>query len=183
MDERIGALITELENLRQQLEATIPNDNALFRVAGNPMFCGCDREDFRREIERVIGTLKGAEDKNWDEEDHFLKDYRERIEFARNNIVPQLLGNQHAAPSLLTTLWSAREYVARFSDQSEPPAVSLRRGAVRVRALEARLKALEPRSQNLEAMLHRIEAANETAEQLPADLEQLGSGLIDRARR
>jgi hypothetical protein len=175
MVEAVSPLIAELRAIKESIEALLTDNRSLFEFAGNPALLGYDVHDFANEIDDLIEDISAVSADEWrnaKDAETWLKTYITRLEYVRSQVVPQLTGNPHMAPVILSTLESLRRFVKNSVDDKRR-LVEMRRAATRLRSLEASLNAIEPRTQNLDQMLARIEAADKTAEQLPADLQTL----------
>lgn len=174
----LGAIKTELVNLASGLQSTIPNDEPFGNAHNNWSFPGVNRRDLIGSTHALIALIDKNPVDDLGDQGETLSDFVRRLQFLRNNTLPQLWGNAGVAvPTFFATLSVLRESLTSLlkpeSEDAAKTAKDLKRVATQVRAMEARISQLEPRSTNLESMLSRIEDAHEVADRLPTDIESI----------
>ena len=167
---------TELNEIINQLESSIPNDEALNYAQGHWAFPGITKAELIAEAKSLISLIEDKGNDEVDDKDGALARYLRALEFLSANTVPQIWGNANdAVPAYIITINALKTALESFliKDDSKELAIQLRNQRRRVRSLEASLNELEPRTSPLKEMVSSIEQAHETAEQLPTDLESL----------
>lgn len=167
---------TELNEIINQLESSIPNDEALNYAQGHWAFPGITKAELIAEAKSLISLIEDKGNDEVDDKDGVLARYLRALEFLSANTVPQIWGNANdAVPAYIITINALKTALESFliKDDSKELAIQLRNQRRRVRSLEASLNELEPRTSPLKEMVSSIEQAHETAEQLPTDLESL----------
>ena len=167
---------TELNEIINQLESSIPNDEALNYAQGHWAFPGITKAELIAEAKSLISLIEDKGNDEVDDKDGALARYLRALEFLSANTVPQIWGNANdAVPAYIITINALKTALEPFliKDDSKELAVQLKNQRRRVRSLEDNLNELEPRTSPLKEMVSRIEQAHETAEQLPTDLESL----------
>ena len=167
---------TELNEIINQLESSIPNDEALNYAQGHWAFPGITKAELIAEAKSLISLIEDKGNDEVDDKDGALARYLRALEFLSANTVPQIWGNANdAVPAYIITINALKTALESFliKDDSKELAIQLRNQRRRARSLEASLNELEPRTSPLKEMVSSIEQAHETAEQLPTDLESL----------
>lgn len=188
MHKVLQEICAELGQIITQMRTAIPSDEPMGNAHNNWSFPGVTRTELIGEAESLSNDIRerGPNELS-DDAERGLRDYIRRLQFFRNNTLPNMWGNAGVAvPTYLVTLEFLRRAVAPFYiDTKDDASRTLRRVTVQIRAMEARLKELEPRSANLNAMVQRIETAHETADQLPTDLQSLAEAReqVEKALR
>lgn len=185
MHKTLEVLCNELDQLAAQVMSSISTDEPLGIAHSNWSFPCVTRRELA-EAATSIATLireRGGETLGMGEQ--LIQDYPRRLQYLRSNTVSNIPSNAGVGvPCFLTTLDSLKQALssAFTVDPKDEVEHAIRRHRTRVRAMEARLADLEPRSVNLADMVARIEKAHDTADQLPADLQQLSEARqkIDR---
>ena len=167
---------TELNEIINQLESSIPNDEALNYAQGHWAFPGITKAELIAEAKSLISLIEDKGNDEIDDKDGALARYLRALEFLSANTVPQIWGNANdAVPAYIITINALKTALEPFliKDDSKELAIQLKNQRKRIRGLEATLNELEPRTSPLKEMIFSIEQAHETAEQLPTDLESL----------
>lgn len=178
MHPTLESIKNELDQLAAGVKAAMPSNDPLNVAHGNWSFPGITRDELARAAASLAEmiTLRGGDELKVNEK--LLEDYPRRLVFLRSNTVGQLWTSPAAAvPCYLATLDALRNALepAFWSVDIETieAAKVIKRLARQIRAIEARIAELDPRSERLDEMVSRIEQANDSADQLPTDLETL----------
>lgn len=167
---------TELNEIINQLESSIPNDEALNYAQRHWTFPGITKAELIAEAKSLISLIEDKGNDEVDDKDETLSRYLQALEFLKSHTVPEIWRNANeAVPAYIITINALKTALKPFlvKDDSKELAIQLRNQRRRVRGLEATLDELEPRTSPLKDMVSSIEQAHETAEQLPTDLESL----------
>ena len=122
MDEAVSPLIAALKALKGDIAAILTDSRSLFDFTNNPTFLGYDVEDFANEIDDLIEDISAVSSDEWrnaKDAEIWLKTYTSRLEHVRSQVVPQLTGNPHMAPVILSTLESLRRFVKNAFDDKK----------------------------------------------------------------
>lgn len=167
---------TELNEIINQLESSIPNDEALNYAQRHWAFPGITKAELIAEAKSLISLIEDKGNDEVDDKDGTLSRYLQALEFLKSHTVPAIWGSANeAVPAYIITINALKTALKPFlvKDDSKELAIQLRNQRRRVRGLEATLDELEPRTSPLKDMVSSIEQAHETAEQLPTDLASL----------
>lgn len=167
---------TELNEIINQLESSIPNDEALNYARGHWAFPGITKAELIAETKSLISLIEDKGNDEVDDKDGTLSRYLQALEFLKSHTVPEIWRSANeAVPAYIITINALKTALEPFliKDDGKELAIQLKNQRRRVRSLEDNLNELEPRTSPLKEMVSRIELAHETAEQLPTDLESL----------
>ncbi|WP_324708607.1 hypothetical protein [Pseudomonas fragi] len=179
-----AALTAELDAIDAAIKAHVPSDQILSVAHGNWSFPSIALSDLIEPLTLLKSTLSQVTDEDFAAQQPVLEGFLARFAFLRGNTVPQMWGNPALASSAYFITLDAFERVLRSlvkADDGVGLLGSVRINARQLRAVEVRVRDLTARSQDLGTIIERIEAANDTALQLPEDLESLQEGR-DRVR-
>lgn len=177
MNDVLIKITEELEKIIEAVSA-LPNNEPFSIVQSNWSFPGLTKNElsfFARDLSELIHA-RGKEDLGPSKVQ--LEDYIRRLQFLRNNTIPQIWGNAAAGTTAyiltLDGLRKSLQPALKTDVELGSDIGQLARDVMRrLRAAETRLKDTEPRSQNLTEMVSRIEQAYQAADQLPTDLQSL----------
>ena len=167
---------TELNEIINQLESSIPNDEALNYAQRHWTFPGITKAELIAEAKSLISLIEDKGNDEVDDKDETLSRYLQALEFLKSHTVPEIWRSANeAVPAYIITINALKTALEPFliKDDGKELAIQLKNQRRRVRSLEDNLNELEPRTSPLKEMVSRIELAHETAEQLPTDLESL----------
>lgn len=167
---------TELNEIINQLESSIPNDEALNYAQRHWAFPGITKAELIAEAKSLISLIEDKSNDEVDDKDETLSRYLQALEFLKSHTVPEIWRNANeAVPAYIITINALKTALEPFliKDDGKELTTQLKNKRNRVRSLEATLNDLEPKTSSLKEMVSRIEQAHETAEQLPTDLESL----------
>ena len=176
MHPALTTINKHLAALVAQVQSAVPNDEPFSVAQGNWSFPGLTRAELIEETQSLIDLIENQGGDEVGDREPRLQDYVRRLEYLRQNTVPQLWGQSaQAVSAYLFTLQGLRKALLPVlaSDGHAEAMVDLKKLTRRLRGMEARLNELEPRTASLGTMLERIEQANDAADQLPTDLESL----------
>ena len=167
---------TELNEIINQLESSIPNDEAFTYAQRHWAFPGITKAELIAEAKSLISLIEDKGNDEVDDKDETLSRYLQALEFLKSHTVPEIWGSANeAVPAYIITINALKTALEPFliKDDGKELTTQLKNQRNRVRSLEATLNDLEPRTSPLKDMVSSIEQAHETAEQLPTDLESL----------
>jgi hypothetical protein len=179
MHTTLATVQGHLKNLIAQLHSVLPSEEPLGVAHSSWNLPGLTRAEFIESAQSLIDLIneRGADEIESTAAQARLQDYGRRLEFLRAHTVPQLWGGHggQASSAYMLTLDGLRKALepALTPNDQAAAVTTLRTLTTRLRGMEAKLNGLEPRTASLSTMVERIEQAHITADQLPADLEQL----------
>ncbi|MFI3049408.1 hypothetical protein [Pseudomonas coronafaciens] len=176
-----NSLLSELSTMEDAINGVLPSGNVLSIVHGNWTFPGLSAGDFIAVIAELKNTINLEVSDDLGMHEANLSGFVPRLQFARAHTVTQLWGNSaQAAPAILFTLDALRRALLPVSGGSDLADIvkASRLASRQLNAIEIRVRELSSRSGNLDEIISRIESANETAHQLPEDLESLREGRL-----
>ena len=192
MHKTLVSLKAQLEQIKAQLNATIPNDDPFGNAHGNWSFPGLTRVELIEQAQSLIDLIDAKGGDELGEYQARLNDYVRRLQHLHQQTIPNLWNNANqAVAAYVLTLQGLRSALqAGMGDDTHAETVVKQKAlARRLRSMEARLTELEPRTASLDDMVERIEQAANAADELPTDLESLSearekiAGLVKDATR